>query len=138
MTTTFIVILQCNHPVTEGLFCITVETVAMTTTFIITLQCNHSDTEGLLCITVAMTTTFIIILQCKHSDTKGLLCITVDTVAMTTTCIGSQKGVDFLNHNVQKLDVTADTTIKSLLVQFLSGKLIYILKLGRELLKYLK
>ena len=113
MTTTFIVILQCNHPVTEGLFCITVETVAMTTTF-------------------------IIILQCKHSDTKGLLCITVDTVAMTTTCIGSQKGVDFLNHNVQKLDVTADTTIKSLLVQFLSGKLIYILKLGRELLKYLK
>lgn len=57
---------------------------------------------------------------CNHSDTEGLLCITVDSVAMTTTCIGSQKGVEFLNHNVQKLDVFAETTIKSLLVQFLS------------------
>ena len=80
-----------------------------------------------------MTITFIIIiLQCNHSDTEGLLCISVDTVAMTTTCIGSQKGVDFINHNVQKLDVTADTTIKSLLAQFLSGRFIHMLKLESE------
>lgn len=57
---------------------------------------------------------------CNPSDSGEMLHILIDAVAKTTTCIGSQIGVNFLHHNVHKSDVTENTTIKCLLSQFLA------------------
>ena len=67
----------------------------------------------------------MVILQCNPSDSGEILHILIDAVAKTTTCIGSQIGVNFLHHNVHKSDVTENTTIKCLLSQFLAGNSIF-------------